>query len=59
MGSRGSIRLRMPSIPAMRTAEKHRYGLEEGSGTRYSMRLALGEVPVTGMRMQAERLRAE
>lgn len=46
-------------MPARSMAEKARYGFDEGSGTRNSIRLALGEEPVTGMRMQAERLRAE
>ena len=43
----------------MSWAAKARYGLAEGSGTRNSRRLALGEAPVTGIRMHAERLRAE
>ncbi|CAB5001325.1 unannotated protein [freshwater metagenome] len=43
----------------MSWAEKARYGLLDGSGTRNSIRLAFGELPVTGMRMHAERLRAE
>ena len=49
----------MPSRPAISIAEKARYGFDDGSGTRNSMRLAFGFEPVTGMRMQAERLRAE
>ena len=40
-------------------AENARYGLADGSGTRNSIRLALALVPVTGMRVQAERLRCE
>ncbi|CAB4546051.1 unannotated protein [freshwater metagenome] len=43
----------------MSMAEKARYGLAEGSGTRNSMRLALGLLPVTGIRTEAERLRCE
>jgi hypothetical protein len=43
----------------MSTAEKARYGLQDGSGTRNSIRLAFAFVPVTGMRVQAERLRCE
>ena len=43
----------------MSCAAKHRYGLDEGSGMRNSMRLALGLSPAIGMRTQAERLRAE
>ena len=38
-------------------AEKARYGLADGSGTRNSSRLAFGLGPVIGMRMQADRLR--
>ena len=49
----------MPSRPAINWAAKERYGLADGSGTRNSMRLALGLLPVIGIRMQAERLRAE
>ena len=49
----------MPSMPAISIAEKARYGLLDGSGTRNSRRLAFGLVPVIGMRMQAERLRCE
>src|SRR3954452_23029066 len=59
IGSGGSIRLRMPSMPAIIIAENARYGLLDGSGTRNSMRLAFGFEPVTGMRTHAERLRAE
>ena len=40
-------------------AEKARYGLADGSGTRNSTRLAFAFVPVTGMRVQADRLRCE
>ena len=58
-GAGGSILFLMPSSPAISIAEKARYGLDDGSGTRNSMRLAFGLDPVTGMRMQAERLRAE
>ena len=58
-GSGGSILFLMPSRPAISIAEKARYGFDDGSGTRNSMRLAFGLEPVTGMRMQAERLRAE
>ena len=43
----------------MSIAANARYGFEEASGTRNSMRLALGLDPVTGIRTQAERLRAE
>ena len=53
------MRLRMPSMPAISCAAKARSGFAEGSGARNSTRLALGEEPVTGMRIAAERLRAE
>jgi hypothetical protein len=43
----------------MTIAEKARYGLPEESGQRNSMRLALGLLPVIGIRTQAERLRCE
>ena len=43
----------------MSMAENARYGFDDGSGTRNSMRLAFGFAPVMGMRMQAERLRCE
>src|SRR3954451_410648 len=49
----------MPSMPAISIAENARYGLQDGSGTRNSARLALALVPVTGMRVQADRLRCE
>ena len=59
IGSAGSILFLMPSRPAISIAEKARYGLADGSGTRNSIRLAFGLVPVIGTRMQAERLPAE
>ena len=59
MGSRGSIRLRTPSMPAMSMAARPKYGLPEESGQRNSIRLAFGLLPVMGMRTQAERLRCE
>src|ERR1700733_11595639 len=58
-GSGGSILFLMPSVPALRIAEKARYGLADGSGTRNSIRLAFGLVPVIGMRQHADRFRAE
>src|SRR5699024_3056032 len=51
----GSIRLRIPSRPAISWAAKPRYGLPEGSGARNSSRLAFGFAPVTGIRTAAER----
>src|SRR5438034_10572364 len=59
MGCCGSILFLMPSRPAISIAEKARYGLHDGSGTRNSIRLAFGFAPVTGIRVQAERLRCE
>src|SRR5258707_782129 len=47
-----------PSRPAIRSAEKARYGLAVGSGKRTSMRRAFG-LCTNGMRIEAERLRAE
>ena len=58
-GSCGSILFLMPSMPAIIMAEKARYGLADGSGTRNSSRLALGLEPVIGMRTQADRFRCE
>src|SRR6266567_2724573 len=58
-GSGGSILFLIPSRPAISIAAKARYGLQDGSGTRNSTRLALALVPVTGIRAQAERLRCE
>ena len=55
----GSMWFRMPSRPAISCAEKARNGLQDGSGARNSMRFAAGEVPASGIRMAAERLRAE
>jgi hypothetical protein len=40
-------------------AEKARYGLPDEPGQRNSRRLTLGLLPVSGIRMQADRLRAE
>src|SRR5688500_12970596 len=59
IGSGGSILFLMPSMPAIIIAENARYGLLDGSGTRNSTRLALALLPVTGMRVQADRLRWE
>ena len=56
-GSGGSILFLIPSRPAISMAANARYGLQDGSGTRNSTRLAFGFVPVIGIRQQAERLR--
>src|SRR5687768_11259758 len=49
----------MPSRPAIRHAAKLRYGLHDGSGIRNSRRRAAGLSEIIGMRIHAERLRAE
>src|SRR5437879_3973452 len=56
-GSPGLTRFSIPSSPAISMAEKARYGLQEGSGERNSMRFALGLGEYIGMRMAADRLR--
>ena len=43
----------------MSIAANARYGLDDGSGQRNSTRFAFGDEPVIGIRIQAERLRAE
>ena len=58
-GSPGLILFWMPSMTAIRIAEKARYGLQLGSGQRNSIRLALGLGLYIGMRQAAERLRCE
>ncbi len=58
IASPGWILFLIPSRPAISSAAKHRYGLAAGSGKRTSIRRAFGEV-TTGIRMEAERLRAE
>ena len=57
-GGGGMILFWMPSMPAMTMAENSRYGFAVGSGARNSTRLDLG-LPAIGMRMAAERFRAE
>ena len=59
IGWPGFVFFSTPSRPAISIAEKARYGLQDGSGVRNSMRFAFGEVCATGMRTAAERLRAE
>ena len=49
----------MPSSPAINIAAKAKYGFDDGSGQRNSMRFAFGFEPVIGIRIHAERLRAE
>jgi hypothetical protein len=44
-------------MPAIIMAEKARYGLPDEPGQRNSRRLALGLLPVSGIRMQADRMR--
>ena len=57
IGSPGWILFSIPSMAAMVIALKARYGLQELSGQRNSMRLVLGFSLYMGMRMAAERLR--
>src|ERR1700739_417252 len=47
-GSGGSILFLIPSRPAMSIAANARYGLQDGSGTRDSTRLAFGFCPAAG-----------
>src|SRR6476469_2732520 len=49
----------MPSIIAINIADHARYPLQLGSGQRNSRRLAFGLFEYIGMRMAADRLRAE
>ena len=49
----------MPSIAAIIMAENPRYGLDEASGHRNSIRFAFGEVKYIGSRIAALRLRRE
>src|ERR1700761_604470 len=58
-GSPGGMRFSMPSRPASIMTANERYGLHDGSGVRNSMRLAFGDDENIGMRIAAERLRAE
>ena len=48
----------MPSSPAINSAEKHKYGFDEGSGKRASTRLAFGD-SVHGILTQPDRFLAE
>src|SRR6185295_12080125 len=58
-GSPGSIRFCTPSRPASNIAENARYALHDGSGGRNSKRFSFGFVENIGIRIAAERLRAE
>src|SRR2546430_17021735 len=58
-GAPGSILFWMPSIIAINMADHARYPLQLGSGQRNSSRLAFGLFEYIGMRMAAERLRAD
>src|SRR3954466_5053732 len=53
----GSMRFSTPPRPAINMAEKARYGLQEGSGERNSIRFAFGLGEYIGMRIAADRLR--
>src|SRR3974390_2221274 len=55
----GSILFSIQSSPAIKSAEKAKYGLQDGSGGRDSRRLALATPGLNiGMRTAAERWRA-
>src|SRR6266508_4789858 len=58
-GLPGSILFWMPSIIAISIADQARYPLQLGSGQRNSSRFAFGLFEYIGMRMDAERLRAD
>src|SRR5437773_2328523 len=58
-GLPGSILFSTPSRPAISIAAKAMYGLHDGSGGRYSRRLAEGLFEIIGMRIAADRLRRE
>src|SRR5215471_19825893 len=58
-GRPGSMRFLMPSSIAIIMADHARYPLQLGSGQRNSRRLAFGLFEYIGMRMAADRLRAE
>src|SRR5215510_7299573 len=58
-GLPASALLWMPSIIAISIADHSRYPLQLGSGQRNSSRLALGLFEYIGIRIAAERLRAE
>src|SRR6266850_7152886 len=53
------MRFWIPSRPARSMAEKARYGFAAASGVRNSTRFAFGLGEYVGIRMAAERLRAE
>src|SRR6266850_1629611 len=58
-GLPGSVLLAIPSSIAMSIADHARYPLALGSGQRNSSRLDFGLFEYIGMRIEAERLRAE
>src|SRR5262245_30122095 len=58
-GSPGLSLFLMPSSMAMSIAGHARYPLQLGSGQRNSKRFALGLFEYIGIRIEAERLRAE
>src|SRR6185436_21029251 len=58
-GAPGSILFSRPSSIAISIAGQARYPLQLGSGHRNSSRLAFGLFEYIGMRIDAERLRAE
>src|SRR5919204_3455110 len=58
-GSPGTMRFWMPSSIAISMADQARYPLQLGSGHRNSSRFAFGLFEYIGMRIAADRLRAE
>ena len=58
MASPGFTLFFIPSNPAIKSAEKHKYGFEDGSGKRASTRLAFGD-SVHGIRTQPDLFLAE
>src|SRR5690349_13680001 len=58
-GAPGSILFWMPSTMAISMADQARYPFELGSGQRNSSRLAFGLFEYIGIRIDADRLRAE
>src|ERR1051326_6059436 len=58
-GSPGSMRFWTPSSPASSIADYAMYGFAEASGVRNSRRFAFGLAEYVGIRIAAERFRAE
>src|SRR5919198_3969251 len=58
-GAPGSMRFWIPSTIAISMADQARYPLQLGSGQRNSSRLAFGLFEYIGIRIDADRLRAD